>query len=436
MNQFLSSPPSSIADFVKSPTTFGTLPHPEGPSSPGSPLPEFSSCPQCGKQYPWRLELAARKVRCTCEAKFRMPPSAEAEATLLEIAPGQPPPMGAEAPAAPEPAPALDDPGAAEDDPLELDLDLDLDLDSPPEAGAGAEADASETETFELDRSSGPAAAPPQTPEHCPECSEPLKPGAVLCIQCGHDLRAGDNVVTTVETGAEEEAEDPATPRERRRSEREKEEAEALRRRVLLEDWLYPLCVLTAGLLLMLVNIFLFVPRYEAMIEAQHQARVEKLQEELERAGLGQQAGAGGAGIQVNPPAILQDPVWLRRLRQIGDFLLTLILQLPLAFLALLLVVKLFGVAFQGLVPLILKLLAILCITGGVYDCLSTLMELLTEGHGGLAGFLTMTMWLGTFWMFGMWLLELDVIEVLVFSILNLLLGLFVVFFVGMMLLG
>ena len=41
----------------------------------------------------------------------------------------------------------------------------------------------------------------------CPKCGAALKPGDVVCLRCGYDLKA--NVVRTVETGTQSEAEEP-----------------------------------------------------------------------------------------------------------------------------------------------------------------------------------------------------------------------------------
>src|SRR6185369_3204426 len=96
------------------------------------------TCDSCGKQYKWSEQLAGKRVKCKCGAKFTVPAALEnAEPDLAEM--------------------------FSEDD----------------EAVAVATKTATKT-----------AAA------SCPSCSAAVKAGAVICTSCGFNLRDGKQLKT------------------------------------------------------------------------------------------------------------------------------------------------------------------------------------------------------------------------------------------------
>jgi DNA-directed RNA polymerase subunit RPC12/RpoP len=99
--------------------------------------PKFA-CPSCGKQYKWKPEMAGRSAKCPCGAKLVVP---------------------ATAPAAPAP-PAKTATSA-----------IPLSVEEPVKA--------------EL---------------KCPSCGQSLSPEAVLCINCGYNLKTGQMLSVVVET--------------------------------------------------------------------------------------------------------------------------------------------------------------------------------------------------------------------------------------------
>lgn len=112
------------------------------------------ACPHCGKQYKWKPQLAGRKTQCTgCGQKMRLPqePGGKVE------------PIGG------------------------------LLKDKPDESAGGYEV----AVPGEDDAAAGRVAAG-SAPDHCPACNAKLKPGAVICINCGYHVGKGQKLQTSV----------------------------------------------------------------------------------------------------------------------------------------------------------------------------------------------------------------------------------------------
>ena len=123
--------------------------------------PRFS-CPSCGKNYRWKPEFAGRSAKCACGAKLVVP---------------------AETPSA----------SAAADIPIA------------PEAKQPVK-------TQRINPSSSP-----DVESKCPSCSAALASGAVLCINCGYNLKTGQKLsAVVVETDGEDDIEDEAAEEEER----------------------------------------------------------------------------------------------------------------------------------------------------------------------------------------------------------------------------
>ena len=95
------------------------------------------SCDACGKQYPWKQELAGKKAKCKCGAVLNIPaqPQAARAAARTPVA-------------------------------------------------VAAAAPVEESAAY-----------------RCPACKADLNPGTAVCINCGYDLRTGEYVSTQVDTG-------------------------------------------------------------------------------------------------------------------------------------------------------------------------------------------------------------------------------------------
>src|SRR6185436_867257 len=100
------------------------------------------ACESCGKQYPWKPELAGKKAKCKCGSVISIP---------------------AQAPAA----------RAAARTPVAV----------------AAAAPVEESQGY-----------------RCPACKNELNPGQAICVSCGYDLRTGEYVSTQVGGDEEAEA--------------------------------------------------------------------------------------------------------------------------------------------------------------------------------------------------------------------------------------
>jgi hypothetical protein len=123
--------------------------------------PRFN-CPTCGKSYRWKPEMAGRSAKCGCGGKLVVPaerpaPPSNGAATAPKVAPATPAPAPARPPvsAVPQAKPSLLSP-------------------RPVKAAAPA----------------GPA---------CPWCNKPLPEGAVLCVNCGYNLKTKQRIAVVVE---------------------------------------------------------------------------------------------------------------------------------------------------------------------------------------------------------------------------------------------
>ena len=193
------------------------------------------TCPGCRKKYRWKPDLAGRKVRCAgCEAKLRVPAQGGGEAELLEP---PPPPLAA------EPA----DAGM---------YDLDL----------------SDSTAHKVDPNRGGKAPGPANDGKCPNCNSPVKPGAVLCLNCGFHFAEGKVMQTVVAAGAESIGEPSQAGRKGKpvggmlaqASIRNGVDAEALAedtaREHVMKNIYVPLILIAAGMALVLINSFLLGP--------------------------------------------------------------------------------------------------------------------------------------------------------------------------------
>src|SRR5689334_1598091 len=101
------------------------------------------SCESCGKTYSWKPELAGKKVKCKCGQPMRVP---ETDPAIVSVPDG------------------FDDLAALGD-------------------GTVAE-----------EQSYAPPAA---SGKSCPSCGSSVDADAVLCVNCGHNLKTGKKLKTS-----------------------------------------------------------------------------------------------------------------------------------------------------------------------------------------------------------------------------------------------
>jgi hypothetical protein len=115
--------------------------------------PRFS-CPACGKSYRWKPEFAGRSAKCACGAKLVVPSDAPST------------PAAAGIPLAPETKQPA----------------------TPQRITPTTQADAE---------------------NKCPSCSASLAADAILCVNCGYNLKTGKKLsAVVVESDGEDESED------------------------------------------------------------------------------------------------------------------------------------------------------------------------------------------------------------------------------------
>src|SRR5262245_55339411 len=127
------------------------------------------ACESCGKQYPWKPELAGKKAKCKCGAVISIPAQAPAAraAARTPVAVAAPP----------------------------------LNPTNSPRAGAAA---------------SDLVAGVEESQEYrCPACKGDLSPGQAICVGCGYDLRTGQYVSTQV--GGDDEVEAAPAPKKKKK---------------------------------------------------------------------------------------------------------------------------------------------------------------------------------------------------------------------------
>jgi hypothetical protein len=371
------------------------------------PQPAPISCPHCGKRYRYTASLAGRKVKCQCGTVMLMPqapPTAPLVATLLS----PPPPPPPEAPPPPEVGPEVNPRANHSTAPTPQQqttesLSDGYELNDEPATSAPLSTPAARP-------ASQPAAAAPAV---CPNCGQKLKPGAVLCIHCGTDLRSGQRLDTQVTddmvedddapapapgiapapgsnpaSGSSPAHQAPASPRLggmlAAASQRKGLDTNALaldiQEQHRWQDFYNPLIILSIGLVLMLANILVIAPMTVAAI-----------------------AQAWGAP----PGSVNSGQVMLFTLVFAG---IRFVIQLPLIFAAILFIARLFGTSYGTLGVALLKLVAIVIFAAADDDTIRLGLDALLSGLGS-TGKLRWSLSFGVFIGLAIWLLDVEYLE-------------------------
>lgn len=335
------------------------------------------TCPNCGKQYKWKPQLAGKKTQCSgCQQKLRIPvkPDDPVEA------------IGG----------LLKDQSHESEGAYELAFDDDQDKHLDPNAG----------------RSKGgqsvSKAPPPMTPDNCPACNTRLKPGAVICINCGYNVAEGKKLQTNIakDTGGADDAKGGGAARPApdlgaysKAAQRTMLDADALaidqERDSHRKDVVIPLILLGIGVVGLLANAF-GIYRFLFNMRAQ---RAFELEVEL-----AQQWGTP-------PPTAPAQMTLIDSMMPLIINVAALVIQLPMFLLAIFLVSKMFGSSFGRIGSALLKMLAIAVFVNMGTTIASNVFQLMMSGMGGM----TLGMSLGVnfliFFPIAMWLYELELME-------------------------
>lgn len=119
-------------------------------------------CPHCRKRFQWSTRIADRKAQCpNCAKRIRIPTVPGRIAEAIDPLPKSHPQ---------EPAPESDT--------------YDLDLTGVDESVVEAPPTAAQQAAAQTGR--------------CPACNQSIKPGAVICIKCGYNLKKGKRLQTAI----------------------------------------------------------------------------------------------------------------------------------------------------------------------------------------------------------------------------------------------
>ncbi|MEM6332097.1 MAG: zinc ribbon domain-containing protein [Planctomycetota bacterium] len=252
----------------------------------------------------------------------------------------------------------------------------------------------------------------------CPSCNAKLKPGAVVCMNCGFNLQTGEKLSTSVgaaPTGGGGAAAAPAvgaaTLNRAVFDTRSKVDDAAMDEDLAREtQWKYlytPLILIGVGLVWILLNAVVLGPmaiETNAFVLAQ-----------------------GGATSYDRVQGILF---------VLLDFLVRLVISVPLMLGALFIVASLFGTSFGTLGSAMLRLLAVVLVIIACDDMVSLGVDIVTGGFGGIGFMLEASISILVFFAISMWQLETDVMETMVLWFLTVFAPGLIVGFVGLIVLG
>lgn len=347
------------------------------------------SCPTCGKMYRFKAEYAGRKVKCVCGQVMRMPEDSG------------------------EPAVAI----------------------GPPPVWSSA--DSSVGVNYELSHSSAAGLAPPAVPAsnpgRCPNCGGHVKTTAVICVNCGYDLRTGKKVATAIPSAADDEPQaaapvaaapaqsldQVALSNKARRIKADAETEAEIIQKYRRRDIHLPLILLAVSLVLTLLN---------ALV-------------------LGPMAGTGGSGYSTSLSVTSQ--VLIKSGSRI-------VIQIPLLLVSIFIVARIFGSNYGTLGTALLKLAALTLLVSSFGDSIAYSLNIISSGYSSqripnglfflrgfvfwgsvsLVGLIKAIVSYGMFYLLCYILFEMDAMETTVLYFLMFLLPLVVMFLGGTILLS
>lgn len=319
---------------------------------------ERVTCPDCGRGYRWQSSLAGKVVPCKqCSSPFTVP-----NAPGVGIAEAPPP-----EPEATEPAGPADEGAAVGDDGT-----YDIAIDEPePEAPAEPEPEAA------------PEAQAPAAPTivdgkaRCPSCNNAVKPEAVICLNCGFNIKQGKKIETAVIGGSDtasetdEKSDGGLTKQERLAN----AIAEDTHKAYMWSEYYTPLIILGAGLVLFLINALVLSPIVNDILAAK------------------------GLSLFNNRGAMVAYAF---------KFALTLALMFPLMLGGIFFMTSVFGSAFGNLFTAMLKLLAMVVLVIGIDQGTGLLLDWVMGGWGWFGYILRFFIVMPTVYILSAKLLEMD----------------------------
>ncbi|MEM1354484.1 MAG: hypothetical protein AAGH88_06320 [Planctomycetota bacterium] len=288
------------------------------------PAAQRVNCPHCNKGYRWSDKLAGRLVDCKqCGERF--------------VVPNQPG-IGI----APDAAPT-------QDDTYELALDEDGRTAADPE----------------------PKAAP-AVGGRCPVCNTKVPETAVICLNCGFNMKEGKRVETAVVADASEQDTAPENPqtqqasdRARNRDDYDSEVAADTARRHRWEEIIFPLIVVGVGLFFALLNALVLAPYFDRTVNTQY----------------GMDVGFG-----------------LSALAYVVVFALTIVLMFPILLGGIFFMAAVLGSSFGNLFTALLKLAALVTLVVAVDDSVAIGLDIITGGFGGIGWFIRIAILVAVFY--------------------------------------
>lgn len=385
----------------------------------------FFSCPWCSKYFRWVDEYAGKKVRCRCGHTLTFPVEPkrggswalettpeQAFSVTAEEEPQEAPPAAAAA-VGPSEMASLDE---LDEEVLELPPELEIEL----PAGVDIEAlmeqaeaekklaqenepdvDLPDLDSGEYDVGADQLGRTKALHEgRCPQCRTPLKPAAVVCLECGYNIEAGKTLDTklgtvTVKVHVEEKPKEldpvePMKPEETKGvslaalalSGHRKNITQAIDRRADEQDYakteyMIPIILVLVGIILIFFNA-LVLPSADQYTHS-----------------------IPSAGNHKQRMAVLMLDG------------LVLLLQAPCLFAGIFIVAKYTGASFGPLTSAYVKLLAISVLTRGMRACFLTYLQYLTSGTVWLALPVVIIFEFAAFWILSARLFRMEFVEVM-----------------------
>ena len=276
----------------------------------------------------------------------------------------------------------------------------------------------------------------------CPSCDASMSFDMVVCSACGYSIQLGRHV-----DGLEGE---PTTGRFDRSgrfvaaSAKYEEDQEYYHRQHLFNDVYFPTVVLLAMLVFLVFTVMVISPNEMVnrdIVEAVIPSKVVAVAPATPNAGLnaprmGGVAASFMAGLAppLPPPPLTVQQRWFCIAYLFGTNLLEIALKIPFIFIGMLLVARLFGVSFGGVVTAITKMLAIAMATHVITFFIESILFIITEGLPlmGLGIYVSFPFTVFTFISLTMRFFELDIQEAIVMYLASYLLPVFAAMFMLM----
>ncbi|MBL4700619.1 MAG: hypothetical protein JKX85_05100 [Phycisphaeraceae bacterium] len=276
----------------------------------------------------------------------------------------------------------------------------------------------------------------------CPSCNASMSFDTVVCSTCGYSIQLGRHV-----DGLDSEPTRDRFDRPERfvlESAKYEEDQEYYHRQHLFNDVYFPTVVLLAMLVFLVFTVMVISPKEMVnrdIVEAVIPSKVVAVVPAAPNAGLNA-PGMGGVAASFMtgfasplplPPLTIQQR-WFCIAYLFGTNLLKIAIKIPFIFIGMLLVARLFGVSFGGVVTAITKMLAIAMAAHVITFFIESILFIITEGLPlmGLGVYVSFPFTVFTFVSLTMRFFELDIQEAIVMYLASYLLPVFAAMFMLM----